>query len=46
MIALLTVCFVAAHVVAAWLYIRQQQAAPDLGEAYREETLNRHSDPL
>ena len=46
MITLLFAAFVAAHVIGAWLYIRRTQAEPTLGEAYRDETLNRHSDPL
>lgn len=34
------------HLVAAWLFIRRAGSVPTLGEAYRDETLNRHSDPL
>lgn len=39
-------CLVAVHVIAAWIYIRRAQSTPTLGEAYRDENLNRHSDPL
>jgi hypothetical protein len=33
-------------VLAAWLVIRREQSTPTLGEAYRDENLNQHSDPL
>lgn len=46
MITLLIICFVAAHIVGAWLYLRREQSTPTLGEAYRDENLNQHSDPL
>jgi len=40
------VILVVSHLVAAWLFIRRERSTPSLGEAYRDETLNRHSDPL
>lgn len=43
---LLFLAFLAAHVIGAWLYLRREQSTPTLGEAYRDENLNRHSDPL
>lgn len=46
MMTLLFLAFLAAHIVGAWLYIRRTQAEPTLGEAYRDENLNRNADPL
>lgn len=46
MTALLLIGLAAAHVLAVWFFIRREQATPTLGEAYRDETLNQHSDPL
>lgn len=37
---------IVSHALAAWLYIRRESGTPTLGEAYREENFNQHSDPL
>lgn len=46
MITAAVIFIVVSHVIAAWLYIRREQSQPTLGEAYRDENLNRNSDPL
>jgi hypothetical protein len=42
----LFLCLLAGHAAALWWYVRRESSTPSLGEAYRDETLNRHSDPL
>ena len=46
MITATVVILVVSHLVAAWLFIRRERSTPSLGEAYREESSNRNSDPL